>query len=47
MVVGEVQYRTKLPWWLVLVHVTNAAVLWAAMTAFVTMLWRPARAPVH
>ena len=46
MVIGEVQYRTKLPWWLVLVHVTNAAVLWAAMTAFVTALWRPAR-PVH
>jgi cytochrome c oxidase assembly protein subunit 15 len=47
MIVGEIQYRTKLPWWLVLIHVTNAAVVWAAMTAFVYSLWRPIRAPVH
>ena len=44
MIVGEIQYRTKLPWWLVLVHVTNAAIVWAAMTAFVFSLWRPVRA---
>jgi cytochrome c oxidase assembly protein subunit 15 len=41
MVVGEVQYRTKLPWWLVLVHVTLSAAVWAATTAFVALLWRP------
>ena len=44
MIIGEIQYRTKLPWWLVLIHVTNAAVVWAAMTAFVYSLWRPLRA---
>jgi cytochrome c oxidase assembly protein subunit 15 len=44
MVVGETQYRTHLPWWLVLVHVTIAASVWAAVTAFVVRLWRPAAA---
>jgi heme a synthase len=44
MVVGETQYRTHLPWWLVLVHVTLAASVWAAVTAFVVRLWRPAAA---
>jgi len=41
MVIGETQYRTHLPWWLVLVHVTMAATVWAALTAFVFSLWRP------
>jgi cytochrome c oxidase assembly protein subunit 15 len=41
MAVGEIQYRTKLPWWLVLTHVTLAAALWAATTIFVALLWRP------
>jgi cytochrome c oxidase assembly protein subunit 15 len=41
MIVGEVQYRTHLPWWLVLVHVTFAASVWTATTAFVFTLWRP------
>lgn len=41
MAVGEVQYRRGLPWWLVLIHVTLAAAVWAAMVAFVTLLWRP------
>jgi heme a synthase len=41
MAVGEIQYRTKLPWWLVLTHVTLAAALWAATTTFVALLWRP------
>lgn len=44
MTVGEIQYRTKLPWWLVLTHVTLAAALWTATTIFVALLWR-ARAP--
>jgi cytochrome c oxidase assembly protein subunit 15 len=43
MAVGEVQYRTKLPWWLVLGHVTLAASVWAAVVAFVGGLWRPSR----
>jgi cytochrome c oxidase assembly protein subunit 15 len=41
MAIGEIQYRTKLPWWLVLVHVTTAATVWAAVTVFVYGLWRP------
>jgi cytochrome c oxidase assembly protein subunit 15 len=41
MVVGEVQYRTKLPWGLVLAHVTLAAVLWALTVGFVARMWRP------
>jgi cytochrome c oxidase assembly protein subunit 15 len=43
MIVGEVQYRTHLPWWLVIVHVTLAATVWAVATAFVYRLWRPRR----
>jgi cytochrome c oxidase assembly protein subunit 15 len=43
MAVGEIQYRTKLPWWLVLAHVTLAAALWASIVAFVALLWRPTR----
>ena len=43
MAVGEIQYRTELPWWLVLVHVTLAATLWAATAALVVSLWRPSR----
>jgi heme a synthase len=43
MTIGEVQYRTHLPWWLVLVHVTIAATVWAAVTSFVFSLWRPRR----
>jgi cytochrome c oxidase assembly protein subunit 15 len=41
MVVGEVQYRTQLPWWLVLVHVVLAAAVWAAAVALATVLVRP------
>jgi cytochrome c oxidase assembly protein subunit 15 len=43
MTIGEVQYRTHLPWWLVLVHVAVAATVWAAATSFVFSLWRPRR----
>jgi cytochrome c oxidase assembly protein subunit 15 len=45
MAIGEIQYRTHLPWWLVLVHVTVAATVWAAVTTFVFRLWRPRRMP--
>jgi cytochrome c oxidase assembly protein subunit 15 len=41
MIIGEVQYRTHLPWPLVLVHVGLAAAVWALLVAFVTALWRP------
>jgi cytochrome c oxidase assembly protein subunit 15 len=40
MAVGETQYRTHLPWWLVLIHVTLAATVFTAVTAFVVRLWR-------
>jgi len=43
MTIGEVQYRTHLPWWLVLVHVSVAATVWVAVTSFVFSLWRPRR----
>ncbi|MFL5962835.1 MAG: COX15/CtaA family protein [Gaiellaceae bacterium] len=43
MAIGETQYRTHLPWWLVLIHVTLAVTVWAALTAFVFSLWRPRR----
>jgi heme a synthase len=41
MGIGELQYRTHLPWGLVLVHVALAAAVWAATVTFVTLLWRP------
>jgi heme A synthase len=43
MAVGEIQYRTysDVPWWLVLVHVTVAAALFAWIAGVVARLWRP------
>jgi cytochrome c oxidase assembly protein subunit 15 len=41
MAVGEIQYRTHLPWWLVLVHVVLAAAVWAATVALACALVRP------
>jgi cytochrome c oxidase assembly protein subunit 15 len=41
MGLGELQYRTHLPWGLVLAHVGLAAAVWALLVAFVTVLWRP------
>ncbi|MCW2975384.1 MAG: heme synthase [Actinomycetia bacterium] len=41
MAVGEIQYRTKLPWWLVLIHVTAAACVFAWTAGLVARLWRP------
>jgi heme a synthase len=40
-IVGEVQYRTALPWGLVLVHVFLAAAIWALSIAVAYALWRP------
>jgi cytochrome c oxidase assembly protein subunit 15 len=44
---GEIQYRTGLPWWLVLVHVSLAAGLWGGTVVLGTLLLRSAadRAP--
>ena len=41
MALGEVQYRTHLPWGLVLVHVALAATVWAGTVALATLFWRP------
>jgi heme A synthase len=41
MAVGETQFRTGLPWWLVLVHVTLAACVFAWTVGLVARLWRP------
>lgn len=46
-VVGEVQWRTQLPWWLVLMHVALAAALWAGTVALVATLHRPPAALVR
>jgi cytochrome c oxidase assembly protein subunit 15 len=40
-IVGEVQYRSGLPWGLVLVHVFLAATIWALTLAVAYALWRP------
>jgi heme a synthase len=42
-IVGEIQYRTALPWGLVLAHVFLAAAIWAASVALAYALWRPPR----
>jgi cytochrome c oxidase assembly protein subunit 15 len=43
MAIGEVQWRTKLPWELVLVHVTLAAAVWAGTVALAALFFRPPR----
>jgi cytochrome c oxidase assembly protein subunit 15 len=43
MAVGETQWRTELPWGLVLVHVALAAAVWGLTVLLVYMLWRPPR----
>jgi heme A synthase len=45
MVLGEVQYRTELPWWLVLLHVTVAAAVWGSAVALVASIWRSRATP--
>jgi cytochrome c oxidase assembly protein subunit 15 len=41
MLIGELQYRNQLPWWLVLIHVTMAACVFAWTVGLVGRLWRP------
>jgi heme a synthase len=43
MAVGELQWRNQLPWWLVLIHVSLAALVWAWTVGLVTALWRTPR----
>ena len=42
-VLGEIQYRSALPWGLVLVHVALAATVWTLTVVIAYALWRPAR----
>jgi cytochrome c oxidase assembly protein subunit 15 len=43
MAIGEVQWRTHLPWGVVLVHVLVAATVWAGTVALATLFVRPLR----
>ena len=43
MVIGEIQWRTHLPWGVVLVHVLLAATVWAATVALAALFVRPLR----
>jgi cytochrome c oxidase assembly protein subunit 15 len=43
MAVGEAQWRNQLPWWLVLVHVTLATLVWALVVTLAAVL--PPRKP--
>lgn len=40
-ILGEVQYRSALPWGLVLVHVALSAAIWALTVTIAYVLWRP------
>jgi cytochrome c oxidase assembly protein subunit 15 len=46
MGIGEVQYRTygSVPWWVVVIHVTMAALLFAWTVGLAGRIWRPIRA---
>jgi cytochrome c oxidase assembly protein subunit 15 len=46
MGIGEAQYRTygSVPWWVVVVHVATAALLFAWTVGLVGRVWRPIRA---
>ena len=41
MLIGDIQWRTHLPWGLVLVHVAMAATVWSLTVALVASMWRP------
>jgi len=45
--IGEYQYRHGLPWEVVVLHVTTAALVWAVILAACHGVARPARAPDH
>src|SRR4051794_6402823 len=41
--IGEIQWRTKLPWEIVLLHVALAAAVWAGTVALAALFYRPPR----
>jgi len=44
---GEYQYRNGLPWQVVVLHVTTAALVWAVIVGAVAGVARPLRAPAY
>jgi heme a synthase len=38
--IGETQYHSGLPWWLVLVHVATASAVWAGVVTLATLFFR-------
>jgi cytochrome c oxidase assembly protein subunit 15 len=46
-ILGEIQYRSALPWGLVLVHVFLATTIWALAVMLAYVLWRPPGALVR
>ena len=46
MIVGEVQYRNALPWWLVVIHVSLAATIWTLTVAIAYCAAAASRAPL-
>jgi cytochrome c oxidase assembly protein subunit 15 len=43
MTIGESQYRTHLPWWLVLIHVAVAGAVWTGVVTLAALFRRPLR----
>jgi heme a synthase len=43
MAVGEIQWRTELPWEVVLIHVVLAAAVWGGTVALAALFFRPPR----
>jgi cytochrome c oxidase assembly protein subunit 15 len=41
MAIGETQYRTHLPWWLVLIHVAAGTGVWSGFVALAALFRRP------
>jgi cytochrome c oxidase assembly protein subunit 15 len=41
MAIGETQYHTHLPWWLVLIHVAVAGAVWVGIVALAALFRRP------
>lgn len=39
--IGAIQYHTRLPWWLVLIHVTSAVAVWTGVVALAVLFRRP------
>lgn len=45
MVVGEIQWRSQLPWWLVLIHVVLATAVWCGVVGLAALLRPDVAAP--